>query len=148
MPVGITLQAFLHRTPDDLRSVLRYPGKVRIVKGAFDAPASVALRRGGALDRAYLALVARLRDAGHAVSVATHDAALVAEVLQQTGSGPIEFEMLRGIEGEQLSALRAQGLRTRQYLPYGREWFLYLCNRLAEHPPSVFAAIAAMSPAG
>ena len=140
--VGVTVQAFLHRTPGDLDALLDRPGTVRVVKGAFDAPPDLAMPRGPALTAAYVGLVRRLFDAGHPCSVATHDPDALAALEPDAGNSA-EFEMLRGVASDRLDALRDRGRRTRVYLPYGREWFLYLFNRLAEHPPSVFDAIAA-----
>jgi proline dehydrogenase len=142
-PYGITLQAFLFRTPQDLERVIELPGKVRVVKGAFDAPASVARRRGPELDAAYVQLVSRLSERNHSFSAATHDAALLPVLRPFLSAGTGEFEMLKGIGESDLLSLNRAGFRTRQYLPYGTEWFLYLCNRLAEYPPDVFSAIAA-----
>lgn len=141
--VGITLQAYLQRTPRDLDTLLERPGKIRIVKGAFAVPDGLALPRGDALNRVYLDCVERVVGAGRACSVASHDPAIVASVRQTVDLSRVEFEMLRGVTGERLDALRAAGCATRVYLPYGREWFLYLCNRIAEFPPSLFDAIVA-----
>ena len=60
--------------------------------------------------------------------------------------GAGEYEMLRGVEGELLDSLHQTGYRTREYLPYGKDWFLYLCNRIAEAPETLFDAIAAAYP--
>jgi proline dehydrogenase len=142
-PYGITLQAFLHRTPADLERVLALPGKVRIVKGAFDVPAALSHPRGSGLDDAYVELIQRLAEQRHPFSAATHDDALLPRLRPLLTRDVGEFERLKGIGEDGLHALRREGFRTRQYLPYGTEWFLYLCNRLAEYPPDLFAAIAA-----
>lgn len=149
--VGITLQAYLHRTPSDLERALQRPGKIRLVKGAYAAPADLAKPRGAELDESYRLLMERLLMSGHSCSIATHDPALldplsleyVHQLTQQTGVGldHIEFEMLKGVTQERLEAMKKHGYRTRMYLPYGREWHLYLCNRLAEHPPNIYQAI-------
>ncbi|MEM6648342.1 MAG: proline dehydrogenase family protein [Bacteroidota bacterium] len=141
--VGITIQAFLHRSPRDLEVLLSRPGKVRVVKGAFDAPAGHTMQRGSALNAAYLALVRSLLGAKHPCSIATHDPEILNVVVDETQGTDAEFAMLRGVAIERLDELRDRGLSTRVYLPYGYEWFLYLLNRLAEHPPSLFDAISA-----
>ena len=92
--VGVTVQAFLHRSPGDLDALLDRPGKVRVVKGAFDAPAALAMRRGTNLDAAYVGLVRRLLDAGHPCSVATHDPDILTVVLPEAEGADAEFEML------------------------------------------------------
>lgn len=145
--VGITLQAYLPRTAQDLAAALTRPGRIRLVKGAFEEPADRALPRGPQTDAAYRDYLERLLMSGHRCSIATHDPALLADaqrLIEQSESDPtlIEFEMLRGATPEQLQALHDQGYNTRVYLPYGREWYLYLCHRLAEYPPNIYQAIA------
>ena len=142
--IGVTVQAFLYRSPGDLDTVLDRPGRVRVVKGAFDAPSALAMHRGADLDEAYVSLVRRLFEAGRPCSVATHDPDVLAVVVPEAEGADAEFEMLRGVAPDRLGTLLDRGLRTRVYVPYGREWFLYLLNRLAEHPPSVFDAIGAV----
>ncbi len=145
--VGITLQAHLHRTPSDLSQALKRPGKVRLVKGAFEEPEGVAIPRGEHLDEVYCSLVQQAIAADHCTSVATHDPYILAQVdgYVKEGAleaGRIEFEMLKGVETERLNKMRSLGYRTRVYLPYGLEWYLYLCHRLAEHPPNIYQAIS------
>jgi proline dehydrogenase len=149
--VGITLQAYLHRTPSDLESVLQRPGKIRLVKGAYAAPVDLAKPRGAVLDESYRLLMERLLMSGHPCSIATHDPALLDplplnyahQLIQEKkiGLDHIEFEMLKGVTQERLEAMKNYGYQTRVYLPYGQEWHLYLCNRLAEHPPNIYQAI-------
>lgn len=143
--VGITLQAYLYRTPDDLATVMNL-GKIRLVKGAFEAPVSLTMMRGTNLDSAYRQLMEILLASGHPCSIATHDLDLLDQArrfIQQQGIKPdkIEFEMLKGVTLERLQAMRESGYRTRVYLPYGKEWYLYLCNRLAEYPPNIYQAV-------
>lgn len=145
--VGVTLQAYLYRTPDDLAAVVQRPGKIRIVKGAFEAPAALAMPRGDELNAAYLRVIEALLAHGHRFSIATHDAALLERAHQSvqerdTEHAAVEFEMLKGIAPDLLQRFQARGYRTRVYLPYGTEWYLYLCNRLAECPPNVYRALS------
>jgi len=140
--VGITIQAYLHRSADDLDAIIARPGKIRVVKGAFDADPSLVMARGPDLDSAFMSLVKKLDRARRPFSVATHDANLIERVKSHMDEGAGEFEMLHGVEAEQLDTLQTHGYRTREYLPYGKEWFLYLCNRIAESPPTLFDAIA------
>jgi len=149
--VGITLQAYLHRTPNDLERALQRPGKIRLVKGAYAAPTELAQPRGAELDASYHQLMERLLTSGHPCSIATHDPALLDliplqsahKLIQKQRIEPdnIEFEMLKGVAQERLEAMKTHGYRTRVYLPYGQEWHLYLCNRLAEYPPNIYQAI-------
>ncbi|PSS44057.1 proline dehydrogenase [Arthrobacter woluwensis] len=144
---GITLQARLHRTPEDLERVLRRPGPVRLVKGAFLEPSVVAYPRDSEpMIAAYHRLADRLLRSGHRVSLATHDAALVEELRARHGDtlreDHVEFEMLQGLGTALLDALHADGFTTREYIVYGPEWWLYVLNRIAEHPERVLLAVA------
>ena len=145
--VGITLQARLRRTPADLERVLRLPGRVRLVKGAFLEPEEIALRRGSTeLVEAYLTLARRLLQAGHPVSVATHDELLVEALVAEHGDllkqQSVEFETLMGLGTELLDRLHRDGYRTREYVVFGGEWWLYVLNRIAEQPERVITALA------
>lgn len=119
--IGVTVQAFLYRSPGDLHMLLDRPGKVRIVKGAFEAPAELAMRRGAELNAAYIEFVRSLVRTGCPCSVATHDPEILAIAVPESEGADVEFEMLRGVCPERLTALKDQGLSTRVYLPYGRE---------------------------
>jgi proline dehydrogenase len=153
--LGITVQAALHRTPSDLDRLLAraHGGRIRLVKGAYLEPVERAVPRGDALDARYLQLAQRLLEAardGQRVSLATHhDTLLMAlrDTVHVMG-GPsgfaadaLQFEMLQGVTPTWLDDMAAAGFATRVYLVYGREWYLYLCHRLAEHPPSLFGAL-------
>lgn len=148
--VGITLQARLHRTPADLERVLRHPGTIRLVKGAFLEPESVAHPRGSSeLTAAYVQLAARVVGAGHALNLATHDDELVDTLIAKLGdslkSPTVEFEMLLGLGTDLLDALQRDGYCTREYVIFGGEWWLYVLNRIAEQPQRVVTALADMN---
>ncbi|MEO1396950.1 MAG: proline dehydrogenase family protein [Cyanobacteria bacterium J06634_5] len=145
--VGITLQAYLHRTPTDLPVVLKRPGKIRLVKGAYDVDKNLAYSRGAELDAAYRQMMESLIESDRPCSIATHDADMLNHAHQfiqarQLPVRNVEFEMLKGVTAERLDEMRQRGYSTRVYLPYGKEWHLYLCNRLAEHPPNLHRAMA------
>lgn len=145
--VGITLQAYLYRSPKDLEALLERPGKIRLVKGAFEAPSELAMPRGEALNEVYRTLAKRLFASKHLCSIATHDPDLLEPIHQlaktlDVPADALEFEMLYGVTPERLDQLRNSAYRTRVYLPYGHEWHLYLFNRLAEYPPNIYQAIA------
>lgn len=143
--VGITLQAYLHRTPTDLARVLELPGRVRLVKGAFAEPVDRALPRGAELDSRFLRLLATALERGARCSIATHDPTLVRSARELLASSPgahlAEFEMLLGVQEPLLETLRADGYPVRVYLSYGKEWLLYVCHRLAENPLSILRAV-------
>jgi proline dehydrogenase len=144
--LGITLQAYLHRTKDDLPDLLRLNGRIRLVKGAFSTPVGRSIPRGARLDDTYLGYVDQLLAARHRCSIATHH-----YLIQQAAKALIEryqprrelyeFESLYGIRNEQLLALKQEGHPGKIYFVYGKEWYLYLCNRLAEYPLNVFLAL-------
>ncbi|MFB2600277.1 proline dehydrogenase family protein [Herbiconiux sp. P17] len=145
--VGVTLQARLHRTAADLERVLDRPGRVRLVKGAFRESEEIAYRRDGPeLSSAYQQLASRVLAAEHPLTVATHDAVLINALMTEHGERvrepDVEFEMLLGLGTELLDDLRERGHRTREYVIFGDEWWLYVLNRLAEHPERVITALA------
>jgi proline dehydrogenase len=154
--VGITVQARLKRTPQDLALLLQRPGRIRLVKGAYDEPETSAHARDSeGLRQAYRQLTQQLLASGHTCSIGTHDREQLAWAHafalehglhpQPTGANrtaPFEFETLYGLGPAQSQHMRELGHATRQYLVYGREWFLYVCHRIAEHPPRLFDALA------
>jgi proline dehydrogenase len=145
--VGITVPAKLHRTEADLTRLMNYPGRIRLVKGAFHEPESIALPRNSpALASKYRDLARRLLRSGHRCSIATHDAALhqdSTECITTHGlsSHTFEFECLNGLGRDQLAALKRAGFPTREYSVFGHETFLYVLNRISEQPGRVFQAI-------
>jgi len=142
--VGITLQVHLYRTEEDIQQLIQYPGKIRLVKGAFQEPIDVALQRSEALNERYLLFAEQLINANHSISIATHDDVLIQEMEQRQyfNQSNVEIEMLYGIRPDLIHQLKAKGYRCKVYLTYGSEWYLYLCHRLAEYPENLFLAIA------
>ncbi|WP_336788618.1 proline dehydrogenase family protein [Paenibacillus sp. MMO-177] len=143
--IGITLQAHLHRTPADL-AALTSPGRIRIVKGAYQEPNHLSLARSPELNERYLNLVEFAIRHGHQVSIATHDDAIMNAVREKgwLTSAQAELEMLYGIRPDLAKRLRDEGNPIRIYVPYGREWYLYLCHRIAEYPPNLYQAVIDM----
>ncbi|MER5453107.1 proline dehydrogenase family protein [Streptomyces sp. NPDC002764] len=145
--VGITLQARLYRTADDLPELMSRPGRIRLVKGAFLEPEAIAHRREApALTAAYLAYAQQLADSGHLCSFATHDWHLINHIDQHladknTDSRPWEFETLLGLGPDRLQTMAERGHPTREYIVYGTQWWLYLCNRIAEDPQRLLQAL-------
>jgi proline dehydrogenase len=144
--VAITLQAYLYRTKDDFDEVRKLNGRIRIVKGAFETPAGFSLPRGERLNQVYLEYIERLLQANHLCSIATHDKKIQEEAIKliqkhKVKSNIYEFESLFGIQNEQLLKLKDEGHPSKIYFVYGKEWYLYLCNRLAEYPLNVFYAL-------
>jgi proline dehydrogenase len=145
--VGITVQARLHRTAQDLKKLLQLPGKIRLVKGAYFEPETTAhARTSPALLIAYNDYARQLIESGHRCSIATHDRSILDGLHQfiQTNNlqpQPFEFEMLLGLWDDQLETAKSRGYATREYAVYGKEWFLYVCNRIAEEPIRLYQAL-------
>jgi len=145
--VGVTLQVYLHRTTRDLVEALKRPGRIRLVKGAFEEPEETAMTRGAETDAAYRSCVEKVLSESHPCSISTHDQQLLEHADRfvrgnELSTENIEFEMLKGVERGRLTRMRDLGYTARVYLPYGEEWYLYLCHRLAEHPPNIYRAIS------
>lgn len=144
--VSITLQAYLHRTKDDFKDVIQERGRIRMVKGAFETPKHLSIPRGKQLDTTYINYVDQLLSNNHKCSIATHHDEIQQEVAAlirnyKTNANVYEFESLYGIQTEQLIALKKQGFTTKLYFVYGKEWYLYVCNRIAEYPMNLFKAL-------
>ena len=145
--VGITVQARLHRTKDDLSRLLECSGRIRLVKGAYHEPTSIAYARDSEeLAEAYRTYARSLLGSGHKCSIATHDRSIHEDLTafierKSLNKEAYEFECLLGLGEEPLDTLRRQGHPTREYVVYGDEWFLYVCNRIAEEPVRLFAAL-------
>ncbi|KRB57514.1 proline dehydrogenase family protein [Flavobacterium sp. Root186] len=143
---SITLQAYLHRSMDDFEELIQENGRIRIVKGAFETPKNLSIPRGTELNERYLYYVDQLLLRNHKCSIATHHDLIQKEVVEllknyNPSKDLYEFESLYGIQNEQLTILKEQGYPTKIYFVYGKEWYLYLCNRIAEYPLNLFQAI-------
>lgn len=141
--IGITIQTHLLRSNNDIQNLVHLPGRIRIVKGAYQESSKDAIPRSNELNNRYLHFVEQLIEANHPVSVATHDETLIKE-MEQRGyfrHPNLEIEMLYGIRPDLLKALKSKGYNCKIYLPYGKDWYLYLCHRIAEHPENLYRAI-------
>lgn len=145
--IHLTLQAYLHRTERDLEQVLKTSkGKIRLVKGAYEGPKEQLLQRSPELNDRFLKMLETLFKYGRYCSIATHDGQIlrrIPEILKQhqIKHERYEFEMLYGIGDQQLIELKTRGHPCRSYVVYGKEWYLYLCNRIAENPENIFRAL-------
>ncbi|SKC62367.1 proline dehydrogenase family protein [Ohtaekwangia koreensis] len=144
--VAVTLQAYLHRTKEDFEDIIKLNRKIRIVKGAFETPPGLSMPRGHQLDKVYLEYVERMLSKNHPCSIATHHHEIQQEVKglirkYNVDTTSYEFESLYGIQNEQLLKLKDEGYTTKLYFVYGKEWYLYVCNRLAEYPLNIFRAL-------
>ncbi|MGY1745115.1 proline dehydrogenase family protein [Blastococcus sp. SYSU D00695] len=139
---GAVLQAALRRTEADV-AALAVPGsRVRLVKGAYDEPPSVAHADRHAVDAAYAHCLGVLMRGGGYPMVGSHDPRMVAlarRLAAEHGRAPDSWEvqMLYGIRGTEQARLAADGVRVRAYVPYGADWYGYLVRRLAERPANL-----------
>lgn len=136
------LQAYLHRTPADLETLLADApagSELRIVKGAYHEPAGVALRDGAAIRRTYLALCERAWQLGAKVNVATHDDGIIREATAFVRGARLEpdryeLQLLFGVRPRLQQRLVDDGHPVRLYVPVGADWYGYFSRRLAERP--------------
>jgi proline dehydrogenase len=143
---GVVLQAYLHRTPADLAGLLDHGLNVRIVKGAYLEPPSVAIARKGDVDRQYVELArAALKHAAF-TAVATHDERIIAALGDAIArrSSDYELQMLYGVRPALQSRLTAEGHPVRVCVPYGGDWFVYFGRRLAERPANVLFVVRSL----
>jgi proline dehydrogenase len=136
--VGVVLQAMLRRTVDDARALARDGAPVRVCKGIYREPASIAYQDADAVRASYLETVRVLLEGGSKVAVATHDERLIESVwklVDETGAGPlVEQQMLLGVRESLRGELTAEGRPVRVYVPYGARWYEYSLRRLQENP--------------
>jgi len=136
--VGVVLQAYLHRTLADI-AALPERANVRLCKGIYVEPPSVAIQDYGRVRRNFLAALEALFDRGAYVGIATHDDYLLRESAamierRDLGGDRYEFQMLLGVTEERRDRLARAGHRVRIYVPYGRQWYAYSTRRLRENP--------------
>ncbi|GAB3264534.1 proline dehydrogenase family protein [Alteromonas gracilis] len=139
---GAVLQAYLHRTYDDAVALAGAGSRVRLCKGAYKEPSSVAFTERDDVDRSYVRCLRVLMEGEGYPMVASHDPRLIAiadALATRAGRAPgdFEFQMLFGIRPEEQKRLAAAGHTMRVYLPYGTEWYGYLMRRLAERPANL-----------
>ena len=139
---GAVLQAYLHRTESDCRD-LAYPGsRVRLCKGAYKEPESVAFQDKHEVDKSYVRCLRVLMAGGGYPMIATHDPRLIEiggalAISHRRAQGDYEFQMLYGVRPTAQTQLAQAGEKVRVYVPYGQDWYGYLVRRLAEKPANV-----------
>jgi proline dehydrogenase len=140
--LGVVLQSALHRTEADLTRVLALGARVRLVKGAYKEPASVAYQRKADVDAAYLRLMEALLRSDTFPALATHDPEIIDRAKSFVAHEGIakdrfEFQMLYGVRRDLQASLVAEGYGVRVYIPFGGQWFPYFMRRLGERPANV-----------
>jgi len=137
--VGIVIQSMLHRSEGDIERMIERRARVRLVKGAYAEPASIAYQDKATIDAKYRQLMERLLTDGRYPAIATHDPALIeaAKEISRRGGIPSdawEFQMLYGVRRDEQVHLFNAGYRMRVYVPYGPQWYPYFTRRIAERP--------------
>ncbi len=140
--VGVVIQSYLYRSGADVERLLVLGMRVRLCKGAYQEPPSVAFPAKSDVDRNYALLAERLLEAGNFPALATHDEALIAAAktfvaARGIGRDRFEFQLLYGVRRDLQQALVREGYRVRVYVPFGTQWYPYLMRRLAERPANI-----------
>ena len=141
--VGPVLQTYLHRTASDVARMVELQARVRLCKGAYKEPASIAYQDMPTIRWHYRRLAQTLLTEGHYPGIATHDDELISAVKQTVATHGVsrdafEFQMLYGIRTETQRQIQAEGYRMRIYVPYGTEWVPYFSRRLRERKENVW----------
>jgi proline dehydrogenase len=145
--VGVCVQANLKRTPDDLERLVDVPGKVRLVKGAYDEPREVSYTEKSRVNEAYRDLLAFMFEAFEdGIAVGSHDPAMIeyARELHAEHGTPYEVQMLMGVRTDAQRELAAEGVEVWQYAPYGSKWLSYFYRRIRERKENVLFAARAV----
>jgi proline dehydrogenase len=140
--VGTVLQSCLYRTPNDLRRLMDLGSRVRLVKGAYREPSTVAYPDKGDVDRRYVEQTQLLLREGTFPAIATHDEEIINATRRYAfehgvAKESFEFQMLYGIRRDLQHRLREEGYRVRVYIPFGEQWYPYLMRRMAERPANL-----------
>jgi proline dehydrogenase len=141
--VGVVIQAYLHRSKQDVEDLCARRIRIRLCKGAYLEPDAVAFPEKAKVDGNYIELMKMLLDRGEYPAIATHDEKMIAATKEYAAARNIsrdafEFQMLYGIRRDLQRQLVAEGYRLRLYVPFGRAWYPYYMRRLAERPANVF----------
>jgi proline dehydrogenase len=140
--VGVVLQAYLHRTPDDVKQAVDRGDRVRLCKGAYREPPAVALQDMKQIRRSFKTCAHLLLDRGNYPAIATHDEELIRDTIdyaktQTIAASRFEFQMLYGLRPRRWGELVAAGYNMRIYVPFGTHWFPYFYRRLRERKENV-----------
>ncbi|MFC9473441.1 proline dehydrogenase family protein [Nocardia sp. NPDC056952] len=140
--LGTVLQAYLRRTEDDCRAMAGPGSRIRLCKGAYDEPESVAFRDKAEVDASYMRCLGILTAGAGYPMIASHDPAVITAAgvgvqSAQRKTEEYEYQMLYGIRADEQQRLAAAGNHVRVYVPYGDQWYGYFMRRLAERPANL-----------
>ena len=139
---GVVIQSCLRRSDADIQRLIAMQARVRLCKGAYLEPATVAYPEKSEVDKAYVRLMERLLEQGNYPGLATHDEKILSHARKFTQRNNIpadrfEFQMLYGVRRDLQDQLVQSGFRMRVYIPFGTQWYPYLMRRLAERPANI-----------
>jgi proline dehydrogenase len=140
--IGVVIQSYLHRSEADIDRLLAAGIRVRLCKGAYQEPPSLAFPEKSDVDQNFVKLMQKLLPSGVYHGIATHDEKMIEATTRfasERGIGPekFEFQMLYGVRRDLQKSLLARGYRLRVYIPFGTEWYPYFMRRLAERPANL-----------
>jgi proline dehydrogenase len=140
--LGVAIQAYLFRTPQDLERLIEARVQVRLCKGAYREPGKIAYHRKSDVDAAYARMLVRLLSSEAYPMIATHDERLIRHATEQASKlgrdrETFEFQLLYGVRRDVQQRLVEGGYRVRVYVPFGSEWYPYFMRRIAERPANV-----------
>ena len=147
--IGVVLQSYLFRTAADVVRMVDLGARVRLCKGAYAEPDTVAWQERRKVDQSYVAIMKELLSHGNYPAIATHDDDLIAATLryveaQQINKSRFEFQMLYGVRRDLQQELVEQGYNVRVYVPFGEAWYPYLMRRLAERPANLMFMVSSV----
>jgi proline dehydrogenase len=147
--VGPVIQAYLKRSPGDVERAIALGARVRLCKGAYSEPASIALQPMPAIRREYLRMAEALLSRGTYPAIATHDEKLIEAVKtfttqQGIDAGRFEFQMLFGVRPDLQRELLREGYNVRVYVPFGTHWAAYFYRRVTERKENAFFALRSL----
>jgi proline dehydrogenase len=145
--VGTVIQSYLYRSRKDVEQLVTGGVRVRLVKGAYKEPHTVAFQTKADVDRNYVQLMMLLLSRGNYPAIATHDEAIIEAVRKFArdhgiGRTAFEYQMLYGIRRDLQDRLIQQGYNVRVYVPYGSQWYPYLMRRMAERPSNLMFVVS------
>jgi proline dehydrogenase len=140
--VGTVIQSYLYRSVEDIEQLVEQGVRIRLVKGAYKEPQSVAFQEKSDVDQNYVRLMRILLARGNFPAIATHDPTIIdaaCTYIRDRGisKDAFEFQMLYGVRRDLQEKLVKQGYNMRVYVPYGSQWYPYLMRRMAERPANL-----------
>ncbi|MGH2355470.1 MAG: proline dehydrogenase family protein [Chloroflexota bacterium] len=144
------IQAYLYRSEPDVRTLIRLGARVRLCKGAYAEPPSVAYSQKVDVDRNFVRLMELLLLRAPYPAIATHDERIIDHARRFAAHWGIrrhqfEFQMLFGVRRDLQASLVRDGYRVRVYVPFGSAWYPYLTRRLAERPANLFFVLGSLA---